>query len=576
MRHFKIILRIFVSLKALPVAGKRHVRQGFRGNLYNHKNPFAMKRLIEIMFMLTVCLGYGWAQGGISDSLRRSLIRLDSVIAHRGELHVQYDQMLDSLRKVMERTADVEQKYQLCGALFYWNLHYQADSSYYYVGRKEALLKEMDRPDRVDEIRINRAEVQLVRGNWNKAREELRACRPQEMTDGMRQYYYGTFCNYYTWMASLSVDEGAYSHFRHRANTYRDSILQLLPEGVSHDIVFSNLLLERESPDKVIGILTQKLQAASDPKERTYLNYSLAEAYAAKRDTLHQMYYLSETAYLDIRNSVREYLALPMLAWLVYRQGNLERAYRYADCAIQDSYACNSSLRPGDGARFLPIIQRSMAEKIHADYSHSRRMLLLTAVLVLLLTTTVSALAWWMRKLAKMRQLLETTNHKLADSNSELKQTGNVKDTYIREYMDRCVGYIENMESYRRSLEKLAMARNNAELYKAIRSVEFLRQERKSLYADFDRTFLELFPHFIRDVNALLAEDCQLEPKQGEQLSTELRVLALIRLGMTDTSRIARFLGCSLTTVYNYRSRMRNNARQDKKDKFEEYLMECG
>ena len=526
--------------------------------------------------MLTVCLGYGWAQDGISDSLRRSLLRLDSVIAHRGELHVQYDQMLDSLRREMERTIDVEQKYQLCGALFYWNLHYQADSSYYYVGRKEALLKAMDRPDRVDEIRINRAEVQLVRGNWNSARELLIACRPQEMDDGMRQYYYGTYCNYYTWMASLSVDEVTYRHFRHRANTYRDSILQLLPEGVSHDIVFSNLLLERESPDKVIGILERKLKDTYDSKERTYLNYSLSEAYAAKRDTLRQMYYLSETALLDISNSVREYLALPMLAWLVYKKGNLDRAYHYADCSIQDSYACNSSLRPGDGARFLPIIQRSMAEEIHEDYHQSRRMLLLTALLVVLLVITVSALVWWMWKLAKTRRLLETTNVKLADSNSELKQTGNVKDTYIREYMDRCVGYIERMESYRRSLEKLAMARNNADLYKTIRSADFLRTERKSLYADFDRTFLELFPHFIRDVNALLAADCQLEPKQGEQLSTELRVLALIRLGMTDTSRIARFLGCSLTTVYNYRSRMRNNALPGKKDQFEECLMECG
>ena len=116
------------------------------------------------------------------------------------------------------------------------------------------------------------------------------------------------------------------------------------------------------------------------------------------------------------------------------------------------------------------------------------------------------------------------------------------------------------------------MASKVEELFKAIRSEQFLRDERKNFYHEFDKSFLELFPHFIDDFNRLLTEDGKIFPKKNELLSTELRIFALIRLGVTDSTRIAHFLGYSLATVYNYRSKMRNRAIGDK-DGFEQAVM---
>ena len=143
---------------------------------------------------------------------------------------------------------------------------------------------------------------------------------------------------------------------------------------------------------------------------------------------------------------------------------------------------------------------------------------------------------------------------------------------YIARYLDRCVGYLEKLEQYRRSLEKLAMASKIDELFKTIRSEQFIRDERKNFYNEFDKSFLDLFPNFIHDFNELLTDEGKIYPKQGELLNTELRIFALIRLGVTDANRIAHFLGYSLATVYNYRSKIRNKAAGDK-DRFEQRVM---
>ena len=171
-----------------------------------------------------------------------------------------------------------------------------------------------------------------------------------------------------------------------------------------------------------------------------------------------------------------------------------------------------------------------------------------------------------------MRKHLYRTHRKLVATNTTLEEVGKIKEVYIARYLDRCVEYLEKLEQYRRSLEKLAMASKTEELFKVIRSDQFLRDERKAFYREFDKSFLDLFPNFVDNFNKLLVEEARIYPKPGELLNTELRIFALIRLGVTDSARIAHFLSYSLTTVYNYRSKIRNRAAGNK-DAFEQEVM---
>jgi hypothetical protein len=171
-----------------------------------------------------------------------------------------------------------------------------------------------------------------------------------------------------------------------------------------------------------------------------------------------------------------------------------------------------------------------------------------------------------------MRQNLSAANEQLRLVNRELAQAGKIKEAYIAHYLDRCVAYLDKLEAYRRSLGKLAMASRIDDLFKAIKSDQFIRDERKDFYHNFDKSFLELFPNFINSFNNLLIEEGRLSPKPNELLNTELRIFALIRLGVTDSNAIAHFLGYSLATVYNYRSKIRNRAKGNK-DTFEQEVM---
>ena len=177
------------------------------------------------------------------------------------------------------------------------------------------------------------------------------------------------------------------------------------------------------------------------------------------------------------------------------------------------------------------------------------------------------------REVIDTNTLLQELNGELHDSNSQLKEMNHtlseanyIKEEYIGRYMDQCSTYLDKMDLYRRSLNKIAAAGRVEELYKAIKSSQFLEEELKDFYANFDMTFLQLFPNFVEALNELLLPEEQIVLKPDELLNTELRIFALIRLGIKDSSQIAELLHYSVNTIYNYRSRVKTKARVSRDD----------
>ena len=173
-------------------------------------------------------------------------------------------------------------------------------------------------------------------------------------------------------------------------------------------------------------------------------------------------------------------------------------------------------------------------------------------------------------------------NHELFRINKELKETNEtlsesniIKEEYIGRYMDQCSEYIDKLDNYRRSLNKLAGTGKTEEMMHLIKSNQLIEDELKDFYHNFDITFLQLFPDFVEEFSKLLADDEGFQLRQGQLMTTELRVFALIRLGITDSVKISHFLRCSLSTVYNYRTKMRNKALGNR-DEFEEKVMRIG
>lgn len=509
-----------------------------------------------------------------ANSGNESLLKeLDKVISNKKYYHNLREEKLSQLKDSLKRSNDITEKYNISGALFYEYLHYQADSSLYYINMKHKYFPLLNNPELEDEILINRAEVFGVMGMYNEAKRELDKVNKSNIKNkGLIGYYYRTCRAYYGWLADYTADNLESRFYSSKTEIYRDSISQLGIIDIDFKINSAEKLIYKGDYSNAINRLLPLLSDSMEMKRKVYVNYTLAEAYEAMKDTTNQIKYLATTAIMDIKMAEREYASLQKLAYLIYLQGDIDRAYRYLSCSMEDAVAANARLRFLEVTQIYPIIDNAYKQKESEEQAATRRMLIGISILAFLLIIATFYLYYWMKKLSIMRKNLYMANKKLVEANRNLAQTGRIKEVYIAKYLDRCVGYLEKLEQYRRSLEKLAMASKIDQLFKAIKSEDFLRDERRMFYDEFDRSFLDLFPNFVEDFNNLLTKDARIYPKKDEHLNTELRIFALIRLGVTDANRIAHFLGYSLATVYNYRSKIRNKAKGDK-EKFEQDVM---
>ena len=208
-----------------------------------------------------------------------------------------------------------------------------------------------------------------------------------------------------------------------------------------------------------------------------------------------------------------------------------------------------------------------------------QNLLLITALLVLLIVA-LGYIYRQMKKLGRCKKSLQVANKQLNGLNEELRQmnsclsstnielseSNQIKEEYIARFIKLCSTYINRLDAYRRMVNKKVSAGQIAELLKITRSQDALDEELEELYANFDTAFLHLFPNFVGKFNDLLQENEQILPKKGELLNTELRIFALIRLGIEDSSQIAEFLRYSVNTIYNYRAKVRNKARGSRED----------
>ena len=280
---------------------------------------------------------------------------------------------------------------------------------------------------------------------------------------------------------------------------------------------------------------------------------------------------------------VHEYKSLYELASKLYDAGDIKRAYRYISRSINDAITANALINIQSINRSLPIISRSY----HSQMLHNRRQLsVLSGILGIMAVLLIGAVIVTLREQRKARQAekrtseineeLKAINRKMEEYILLLKESNNIKEIYIGRYIDLCSEYIGRMERYRSMLNRTARTEGFEAVRNALKSSEFIDKELNEFYEQFDATFLQLFPDFIKDLNALLQPDKRIELKTRDGImTTELRIFALIRLGITDSVKIAEFLRRSVSTVYNYRVKMRNAALNSRED-FEKQIMGIG
>lgn len=547
-----------------------------------------MKKIVIFLCIYTVGLLHLHATDNRADSL---LLKLDQTIKERPTYMEKKEQKLNELKKQLHRNISDEDRFSILGTLLDEYRSFNTDSALHVVQEREQIALRLGNQVDIDNARMNRADILGMTGMYKEVMDLMNGIHSDQLSEDIKPYYYHIYRTVYGLMADYAVTEHEKKLYSEITDKYRDSLIQVNKDNLLiYTLVQSDQYNVYGEYDKAIRLLTDYLALQNDYEHDVAIcAYTLSESYRLKGDKEKEKEYLIISAIADMQTAVREYISLRKLAVLLYQEGDIERAYSYVKLCMEDAAACNARLRKLEILEIFPIINDAYQQKTEKQQEQMKWALISISLLSIFLLLAIFYVYKQMKKVAAARRevidankQLKVLNEELHCSNAQLKEANHsiaensyLKEEYIGRYMDQCSVYLEKMDNYRRSLGKIAATGNVEELYKNIKSSKFIEGELKEFYTNFDNTFLQLFPTFVEDFNALLAEGEQISLKPNERMNTELRIFALIRLGITDSVKIAQFLRYSVTTIYNYRTKTRNKAAVER-DRLEQEVMKIG
>ena len=472
---------------------------------------------------------------------------------------------------------------------------YISDSAIYYACQNLTIAAKLENRNKVNESHLVLAGLYSVAGLYLDAVAQMKFVNKNSLPDYLLLSYYDTYAQIYN--AYSHINELYAKDYYLKSTLYRDSLLLVLDKNSNHyRIVYAEKLYDNNKLQEAKILLADMLaNSKTEDHERAVLAYALSNVYKKENNVELQERYLVISAICDIKNAIKENASLQALSSILYSQDDIPNAYRCIKLSMEDAMFCNAKLRTIEVSRIFPIIDTAYQESIDKQNDTLKTSLIVVIVLLLFLLAAIIYVYKQMKRIAGIRKELYNTNVKLNDLNndlvkanenmhsvnnrlsevnSELSEANQIKETYIGHFLDLCSTYILKLEKYKNTLNKKAAEKKLDELYKMLKSNELIDSELKELYENFDNIFLHLYPNFVDDFNMLLLEDERFTLKTNG-LNTELRIFALIRLGITDSSRIANFLHYSANTIYNYRTRIRNKAAVPRED-FEYLVRKIG
>ncbi len=507
---------------------------------------------------------------------------LDEVVANHKQYSDKKEEKLLQLKSLLRITTSGEQQFVVCGQLIDEYYYYQKDSALVYVKRSIKIANQIHDNNRLISARIKLASIN---GSIGMYKEALEIFRDINITNypGLKVEYYNEYAILYGYMGFYAVTDQDRRMYNQSNKLYYDSLVAIIPRDTSlYVLAKTGVYFTDNQHEKAFGLLNAAYLRCTDMHERAKLAYNIGTVYGNRKDTKRETLWLTISSINDLGSVTKEYVSLRILAYKLFQQGDIDRAYNYMSCALEDALFCNARLRTHEISLMMPII-----DKAYQHQTRTKQQILTISTIVVSVLSLFLLIAIWrvyrqMKKLAMARKELAQVNDHLSDLNERLLENNDslteanvIKEEYIVKYMDQCSLYIDKMDEYRRNLQKIVNSGKMEDLLLRIKSKTFIEDEVAEFYLNFDKTFVQLFPDFIEKLNKLLIPSEQIHPKAGQILNLELRIYALIRLGINDSVKIAAFLRCSANTIYNYRTRNRNNAVVHR-DSFEEQVMQIG
>lgn len=521
----------------------------------------------------------------------RLLQRLDSLLTNSNRIFAQKEERIKRLRDSYASTSgsDLERRYWLAADLYDEYSVYDSDSALSYADRAIDYATRLGRKDLIDEMQLNRSYIFSATGLFADAEKCLKDINPESLTKDLSIKYADR-------VLFLSTHRDQYIGVVHKNGVFAqnvDSILQNIKKTITPDhprycwIIGWGSLNNPENARKTIPLVSRIVDKSDFTNRRDAMDaWVLSKLYEQTDDEQNHYKYLILSAIADVRNCNKEIASLQELARMLYESGDLDRANFYVNHAIAYANEYKSRVRIPDLADLQGHILSAIQKRHECQAAANRWYLIgLIAILCILvvafffimrqnrflhksrqnLNNANSELNRRVEELQTIREELNEANTKLSEmyetaskTARELAEVNDEKENYIANLFAICSNYINKLEDFRADICRLLTNRQFEKAMSLVRSPELSYSEVKQLYASFDEIFLQIYPDFVKDFNTLLKPEERIELKDPTRLTTELRIYALVRLGMNDSVSIAKFLHCSVQTVYNTRHRTRS------------------
>ena len=521
-----------------------------------------------IMLLLCAMPLTGMAQSD-DDNLKALYNTLDSLIELQPTIVAEKQKRINTLRdQLAERLLSDEERYNIQQRLYNEYLAFRYDSAHLYVTRNIELANKMGDEHKLSQSKLQLTHILSVTGLFGKAHELLASIDPNKLSKDELVRYYREQNDALLFESEFAAGSTYFNEYNDSSISYRKKIFELADNG-KLEKTFSNAtyIIEQGRASEAAHMMEELLKKLkSGDRNYSIITSTLAFCYDKLKQPKQRERYLLLSAISDLQGAIRENNSMRELAKVQFDRGDFARAFNYMNVSLNDAAFYGTRLRSLQVGQLIPEVLEAYRQMTTQQDRQNKVLIAVFAIISLLLAAGLAYIIKIRRRQQENAERIKAINAELSESMERTKrasammtESNKIKDEYLGRFLELSSSLIERAENQRKLENRLARDKKLAELYTELKSAKYITECVNDFYNSFDTAFLNIYPSFTTEVNKLLSKENVIEPKE-EKLTTELRILALIRLGITDNQKIASILRSSITTIYTYRSKLKAKA----------------
>jgi tetratricopeptide (TPR) repeat protein len=516
---------------------------------------FVFSKLLFTALLLSAVFAQALAQ---KDTL---LLQLTEAIEKKEEfVNVKLERLQQLHSRLKKHGIDDTERFAVLQQLATEYSTFIYDSAFSNIARLQKVAYRLSDPAKIVYGKIKLGLVLLSSGMFKETLDSLGNIRVAGMPDSIRIDYYYIMARTYYDLGDFDRDRYYTPYYSRLGTDYIDSARSLCAKGSYLSRYLNGLKnLKNENNQEALSELNTLLtEYQLTPHQLAVTASTLSYFYISRNDPDAAIQLLARAAIADIRSATKETAAMSSLAELLYRKGDIKNAYAYIQQAMDDANFYGARQRKAQVGAIMPVISSAKVNNVEEQ----RRIVLIYAGIITVLTVLVVVFAVSTLKQLRKRKVAERA----------LQEANKIKEEYIGYYFNINSEYLGKIEAFKKSIEMKLMTKKIDDIKFIVNNIN-PKKEREELYHSFDVVFLKLFPDFVTVFNSYFKDEDKIVLKEGQLLNTELRIFALIRMGIHDNEKIAKILDYSINTIYNYKARVKGKSTIPN-EQFEKKVME--